>query len=155
MAIHFPLLGCVTDFHRLDYTHTGHTLKRYRYEANNIGLAYKSIIKLSDNIYGIFSWLGTKALYALHYYFNENGVQNEIIYCGSLPLCLCVKGVTSVDRIEKLYEQVKNRNIDKYSFDVKNNVNPGGKFDSFVAPVLLMKEFIEDFIDVEEMKENI
>lgn len=127
-------------------------LKEYRYEANNIGLTYKSIIKLSDNTYGIFPWLGTKALFALHYYFDENGIQNEIRYSGSLPLCLYVKDVTSVDRIEKLYEQIKDRNIDKYSFDVKNDVNTGGKFDSFVAPVLLEKEFIEDFIDVEELK---
>ena len=130
-------------------------LKRYRYEANNIGLTYKSIIKLSDNAYGIFSWLGTKALYALHYYFNENGIKNEIEYCDSLPLCLYVEGVTSVDKIEKLYKQVKNRDIDKFNFDVENNLDLGGKFDSFVAPVLLKKEFIEDFIDVEEMKENI
>lgn len=116
----------------------------------------KRIIKLSDNEYCIFTWLGTKAIIALSYALEKDGFKNKIeFYNSTIPICIIINTCKSIDEVESTINKIKIGKLDKFAFNIPSNANIIGKFNDFIPQDLLRKQYIEDYVDINDMQKNL
>lgn len=90
----------------------------------------------------------------LYLYFRGKGCKVEPLYISFLPIGLMIKDIDE-KALRKYYLSVKTEKIDPFEFSIEDDsVVIGGKFDAFVEPTLLNKEFISDFLDVDDLQSN-
>ena len=137
-------------------TESKHLLDEIRYESQNAGIAKEAIVKQADDGYYIFPWIGTKAMNVLYLFLKEKGFNVSLIQSAFMPICLLVEGEKDEKRIIDSYNEAKSSsiNVDVFSID-EANLELGGKYDEYVDPVLIKNEFIEDYLDVEDLQKSI
>lgn len=148
------VLSCCTPYRYLS-DEAEKTLEKFRFEAVHARITEQPIVKLSEDEYLLFPWLGTKATNALAYTIRHLGYECTIDYLDGLPLCIRMPGKNSFSRIRVLYEAASEQEIRKEEFAVRGNPDTGGKFDDFIPRELLIKEFISDFIDTQDMQRHL
>ncbi len=130
-------------------------LTENRFEFCEFGLSDNHIVVFSDNTLGLFPWLGSKAMLAFYYYFISEGFECNIQYISSLPLYLKFSENCDFQKINSAYSKIKNTQINKANFQIVQDIELNGKFDRFIEKSLLKREYIEDYIDVLDMQQNI
>lgn len=107
-------------------------------------------IKTAPDRIALFPWLGTKALIALSYALKQRGYQNHI----DSEVMLEVSGCYNANELNNVLLSLKEEALDKNTFSVPDDVMPlmQGKFNEYIPPEILRKEYIADYIDVEDMK---
>jgi len=130
-------------------------LTRMQHFARYSGFAKSPVTPLSEKEYAIFPWLGTKQLCALHLALEKHGVQNKVCPGGRMPLYLMASYDGNADHLEKLLEKICTSPINKYDFDLPENMQVPYKYNRFMPKELLKKQFLEDYLDVESIKRNL
>jgi len=116
----------------------------------------KRIIKSSDNEYCIFTWLGTKAIIALSYALEKDGFKNKIeFYNSTIPICIIIDTCKSIDELENTINKIKIEKLDKFAFNIPSNAKIIGKFNDFIPQDLLRKQYVEDYVDINDMQKNL
>jgi ATP-dependent Lhr-like helicase len=128
-------------------------LGEIRYLAKNSGILTDLVTKLSDIRYAIFPWMGTRQLYTLHYLLLKYGVRNKILWRTSVYIE--AEFHTNDDAIGKLNEAfmkvLKTETLDDLQLPEKIQIE--NKYNEYVPLSLLRKQFINDFLDLDGLKE--
>lgn len=130
-------------------------LNQIRNEMQGANLLNNDIVKLSDTNYCVMPWVGTKAIMALLFYFQSKGLDAEIFASSGVSIGIMISD-SNEKTIREVYEQAKSEIINVLDLPVNEDaINLGGKFDDYIEPSLLKKEFLVDYLDVKDLQENI
>ena len=120
-------------------------LFREIYKKSNLSL----VNEIAEDLYIIFPWLGTKELTTFKYCLLESGLKIKELH----DYYIIVQFEGTVNELENVIYSIKHNKIDKYKMKIKDFVNC--KFEQYIPIELLEKQYIEDYIDVESMQENL
>ncbi len=133
-----------------------HLLNQIRYEAQYDNIVDTPIVKASDNTFYIFPWVGTKAMNVLYLFFKTEGFNVSCLQFAFLPICLKIDGESDEKKIREVYNRAKTADIDINSFSLNvEDINIGGKYDRYIDPYLIKKEFLTDYLDVQDLQSNL
>ena len=92
---------------------------------------------------------------ALLFYFQSKGLDAEIFASSGDSIGIMISD-SNEKTIREVYEQAKSEIINVLDLPVNEDaINLGGKFDDYIEPSLLKKEFLVDYLDVKDLQENI
>jgi ATP-dependent Lhr-like helicase len=126
-------------------------LEEIRYIARNSGILDNLVTQLSDMKYAIFPWVGTRQLFTLHYALLGRGVKNRLLWISSIFLEAVFAG--TAEELESIIFDILNSEPDLYGLPLPEKAQVRGKYNEFVPPDLLRKQFVEDYLDFEGLKE--
>jgi len=110
-----------------------------------------SVVKLGGNDYCILPWLGTRAFITLLFVLGGYGIEVVNKY---VPYWFIVRTQKTETELFDLLYQIKTQPVNKDDLDIgKNEIS--GKFNAFIPKNLLQKQFRTDFIDLEDMRNNL
>ena len=101
----------------------------------------------------MFPWVGTRQLVTLHYVLLKRGIKNQLPWSRAVYLEVIFSG--EQEELEQIIKEVLASDIDLYSLPLPDDVQIDGKYNEFVPKHLLRKQFIEDYLDFEGLKEDI
>ena len=122
-------------------------LQEIRTFATETRIKKKTVINTGGNNYCIFAWLGTRAATTLQYSLNQYGIEVK----QSDRFWIVVNTTKTEEEILEILNEIKIKSIDKYSL-IQADAEIIGKFNQYIPKELLKKQYIEDFLDVEEMQ---
>lgn len=129
-------------------------LEEIRYLTRNSGILTNLVTKLSENRYAVFPWIGTRQLFTLHYLLLKRGIKNRIRWRTSVYLEVVFSG--NVPAAEKYLESaildILASDEDAAGLPLPKNVQIENKYNEFIPPELLRKQFIFDFLDFDGLK---
>ena len=124
-----------------------------RYIARNSGILENLVTQLSDRKYAIFPWVGTRQLFTLHYALLHRGVKSKLPWISSVFLEVLYDG--SANDLEALIRDILSSQLNLYDLPLPDKVQVRGKYNEFIPDELLRKQFIEDYLDYEGLKESL
>jgi ATP-dependent Lhr-like helicase len=130
-------------------------LQEIRAQFSKMNLRDEMVVSIERSTYGVFPFLGTKAINALSYALTYYGLNNNIYFDGVIPVCIIIKTNVNMDEIKRILCKIKISDLDKTFFSVPQDAAISGKYNEFVPEVLLRKQYMEDYIDVEDMKNSL
>lgn len=127
-------------------------LQEIRYIAQNSGILEELVTQLSEKKFALFPWVGTRQLTTLHYALLQRGIKNKMPF----PRCVYLEVIFdgSKEELEWVVEDILHSDIDLYSLPLPDKVQIEGKYNEFVPLELLRKQFIEDYLDFEGLKQD-
>ena len=134
-------------------------LRQIREIVRMTSIASKLIVPLGRKKKGVFPWIGTRQLVALHFALAQKGISCSIQPEGRIPVYLAASYDGDASALEKLVLDIckgsdrTGEALDKYDFPFPEKIEIPRKFNRFIPQVLLTKQFAEDYLDVEGLKE--
>ncbi len=130
-------------------------LEEIRDLARNSGVLTDMVIKLSENKYAIFPWVGTRQLFTLHFLLLRQGIKSKIKWRTSVYLEVAFSGGVrgAKEYLENAIGEILASEIDPLSLPLPNKVQIESKYNEFIPPELLRKQFIFDFLDIGGLKD--
>jgi len=126
-------------------------LHEIRYIAQNSGVLHNLVTPLAKNRFAIFPWVGTRQIFTLQY-----ALQQKKIFV-RLPWITCpyleVQFDGSEQQLEAIVYDILNSELDMYDLPLPDDAQVDGKYNEFIPSDLLRKQFIEDFLDFEGLKQ--
>lgn len=126
-------------------------LNEIRFMTHQTRLLEHEIFEISPDTFGIAMWLGTKASNALD--FALNALLPKRRYVPHNWPFLIVKNVNRND-LEKALEHIKMTPLSVRDLLIPDDVNIKGKYNDFVPPELLRKQYVDQWIDIAELQEE-
>ena len=126
-------------------------LYEIRFIARNSGILDNLVTQLADKKFAVFPWVGTRQLFTLHYALLQRGVKNKLPWISSVYLEVQHDG--TVEALDALIYDTLHSDINLYSLPLPEKVQVRGKYNEFVPQSLLRKQFIEDYLDLESLRE--
>ena len=128
-------------------------LQEIRYITQNSGILDALVTPLSDRKYAIFPWVGTRQLVTLHYALRQRGLRSRIPF----PMCVYLEVIYegSSGELEQVIDDILRSDLDPYSLPLPGKIQIEGKYNEFVPGELLRKQFIEDYLDFDGLREDI
>ncbi len=124
-----------------------------QYIARNSGILDNLIMPLSDTKYAVFPWVGTRQLLTLHYALLKRKIKNKLPWMSCIYLEVNFRG--TADELKNIIYNILSSDLNLYDLPLADNVQIRGKYNEFIPPYLLRKQFIEDYLDFEGLKNNI
>lgn len=124
-----------------------------QYIARNSGILDNLIMPLSDTKYAVFPWVGTRQLLTLHYALLKRKIKNKLPWMSCIYLEVNFRG--TADELKNIIHDILSSDLNLYDLPLPDNVQIRGKYNEFIPPILLRKQFIEDYLDFEGLKNNI
>ncbi len=130
-------------------------LNDIRKSCRNGGLAAVSgIVPLTETRFAVFRFLGTRATAALVFALRERGFDASVWLSRQFPICIEVNTDLGINELAAAIEEIRLNGADKYGFDIPDNCEIIGKYNDYIPRELLKKQYIEDYIDIEDMRAN-
>ncbi len=120
-------------------------LTEIQYIARNSGILDNLVTPLSDIKYAVFPWVGTRQLMTLHYALSHRRIKNKLPWITSIYLEVFFDGTK--DELEGIIRSILDSDLDLYDLPLPDNIQILGKYNEFIPPALLKKQFIEDYLD--------
>lgn len=130
----------------------GERLAEIRYIAGNSGILEHLVTALSDKKYAIFPWIGTRQLRTLHYALLQRKIKNKQPWETSIYLEVFFEGTK--EELEDIILDILQSDLDLYTLPLPDKIQINGKYNEFIPMGLLRKQFIEDYLDFEGLKED-
>ncbi|NLC18489.1 MAG: DEAD/DEAH box helicase, partial [Clostridiales bacterium] len=124
-----------------------------QYIARNSGILDNLVTPLSEKKYAIFPWVGTRQLRTLHYALLHRKIKSRHPWPSCLYLEVIFNG--SAEELEDIIRDILSSDLDLYELPLPDKIQIKGKYNEFIPPVLLRKQFIEDYLDFEGLKNDI
>jgi len=115
-------------------------------------LLENDLFEISPDTYGIAMWLGTAASNALD--FALIALLPDRKYVPHYWPFLIVKNVTHSELVDAL-AHIKSTCLTSEDLLIPDDMNIKGKYNDFVPPQLLKKQYVDRFVDIAEMQEKI
>lgn len=128
-------------------------LAEIRYLCRNSGVLDNLVTPLSELKFAIFPWVGTRQLFTLHYSLLGRGVKSQLPYRTSVFLEVYFRG--TADELEEIIMEILGDEPDLYGLPLGDNIQILSKYNDFIPPSLLKKQFIEDFLDFAGLKDEL
>ena len=131
-------------------------LQEIRSVARNSGILSHRVIQLSENKFAVFPWVGTRQLYTLHFLLLQHGLKSRLLWRTCVYLEITVRSGFSHAReyIEAVIDEILASQPDLFSLPLPDKVQIEHKYNEFIPPELLRKEFILDFLDFDGLQEG-
>jgi len=126
-------------------------LAEIRYIARNSGILDNLVTPLSDRKYAVFPWVGTRQIVTLNYALRQRHVKSNHPWITCVYLEVIFNGTK--EELEEIIRDILESDPDLYDFPLPEKVQIDGKYNEFVPLELLRKQFIEDYLDFEGLKE--
>ena len=97
----------------------------------------------------------TRQLISLSYALKKAGVLNVIMPGGFLPIYIEVIYKDGEKALNLLLNKICNQEVDKNIFELPKDIQIPYKYNQFIPSELLKKQYLEDYIDVVGMQEDI
>jgi len=132
-------------------------LEEIRFVARNSGILENMITQISENKYAILPWVGTRQLYTLHYLLRQKGLKSKIPWKTSVYLEVVFTGTPTdkTDYIKNTIREIMASEPDLFSLPLPDNIQIKNKYNEFVPPELLKKQYVLDFLDFEGLKNTL
>jgi len=127
-------------------------LREIRYIARNSGILHSLVTPLAGNKFAIFPWVGTRQIRTLHYALLDRRVVNHLPWMTCLFLEAQFDG--TAQELEAIVYEILNSNLNMYDLPLPEDVQVNGKYNEFIPQSLLKKQFVEDYLDFEGLKEG-
>ncbi|MGN0687630.1 MAG: DEAD/DEAH box helicase [Oscillospiraceae bacterium] len=114
--------------------------------------AVGSVAKLTETQYAVFPFIGTRGTAALVYALRQRGFGASVWLSRYIPVCIEVRTDMQQEELCAALDELKCSGADKNSFDIPDNCEICGKYNSYIPRELLKKQYIEDYLDTEDMK---
>ncbi|MBP3611255.1 MAG: DEAD/DEAH box helicase [Lachnospiraceae bacterium] len=128
-------------------------LAEIQYITRNSGILDHLVTPLSDKKFAIFPWVGTRQLMTLHYALLQRGIVNKLPWSRAVYLEVIFRGTK--EELEQIIRDILKNDLDLYRLPLPEKVRIDGKYNEFVPWELLRKQFIEDYLDFEGLREDI
>lgn len=125
-------------------------LSEIRYIAGNSGILDQTVTPLSDKKYAVFPWVGTRQLTTLHFLLLRRKIKSKMPWPSCVYLEVIFDG--TAQELESVIEDILQSEPDLYKLPLPDKIQIAGKYNEFVPPALLKKQFIEDYLDFEGLK---
>ena len=109
------------------------------------------VLALSETVFAVFPFLGTRGMAALVFALRERGFGAELWLSRSIPVCIEVRTDRGKGALISALNSIKAKGADKYGFEIPDNCEICGKFNDYIPRELLRKQYIEDYIDCEDL----
>lgn len=130
-------------------------LKEIRMQMRQATLsAIGSVVPISDTLFAVFSFVGTRASMALVYALRQKGLDATLYASHYIPVCIEVRTDMGIAELCAALDLIKAEGADKYTFNIPENCEISGKYNEFIPRELLIKQYIEDYLDTEDMQKN-
>ncbi len=110
------------------------------------------ILPLTETSYAVFPFTGTRGSMALMYALRQGGFKAEIWLSRYIPVCIEVATDLGIEVLRTALNDIKQNGADKYGFPIPDNCEICGKYNDYIPRELLKKQYIEDYLDTEDMK---
>lgn len=127
-------------------------LAEIRYITRGCGILENLVTPLSDLKFAVFPWVGTRQLNTLHYALLQRGIKNKLPWPRAVYLEVFFRG--SAEELESIIRDILASDLDLYALPLPEKVQLLGKYNEYLPLELLRKQFIEDFLDFEGLKED-
>jgi ATP-dependent Lhr-like helicase len=128
-------------------------LAEIRYITRNSGILQSLVTPLSGKKFAVFPWVGTRQMFTLHYALSHKKIVNR------LPWMTCPYLETQFDGTAKQLEEsifeILSSSLNMYDLPLPEKVQVLGKYNEFIPQNLLRKQFIEDYLDFEGLKNSL
>jgi len=124
-----------------------------QYIARNSGILEHLITPLSETKYAVFPWVGTRQLLTLHYALLKRKIKNKLPWITCIYLEVNFKG--TAEELKNIVHDILSSDLNLYELPLPDNVQIKGKYNEFIPPDLLRKQFIEDYLDFKGLKDDI
>ncbi len=128
-------------------------LAEIQYIARNSGILDNLVTPLADKKYAIFPWVGTRQLMTLNYALRHRKIKSKLPWITCVYLEVVFDGTK--EELEKIIYDILHSDLDLYALPLPDKVQIEGKYNEFVPLDLLRKQFIEDYLDFEGLKNAI
>ncbi len=130
-------------------------LTEIRKMCRNGGLAAMgSVVPITETLYAVFPFIGTRATAALVYALRERGFDAQVYLSRYIPVCIEVRTDMGIEELCAALDEIKLHGADKYGFRIPDNCEISGKYNDFIPRGLLKKQYVEDYLDTEDMRIN-
>ncbi|MCL2226021.1 MAG: DEAD/DEAH box helicase [Oscillospiraceae bacterium] len=126
-------------------------LAEIQYIARGNGILDNLVTQLSDKKFAIFPWVGTRQLMTLNYALRQRGVKSKMPFITCVYLEATFDGTK--DALENIISDILHSNLNLYYLPLPDKVQVPGKYNEFIPLNLLRKQFIEDYLDFEGLRE--
>jgi len=126
-------------------------LNEMRYLSRNSGILNRLATPLADKKYAVFPWVGTRQLMTLNYALQGGGLKSKLPWITCLYLEVYFKGTE--DMLEERIADILHGDIDLYGLPLPDNAQIAGKYNEFIPRELLKKQFVEDYLDLEGLRD--
>ena len=113
------------------------------------------VVQITPTLYTVFPFLGTRACMALMYELRQRGFGANVWLHRYIPVCIEVKTDRSLAELETALSEIKLHGADKYTFRIPDNCEISGKYNDYIPRELLRKQYVEDYLDAEDMQRNL
>jgi ATP-dependent Lhr-like helicase len=122
-----------------------------RYITQNSGILDNLVTQISNKKFAVFPWMGTRQLLTLHYALLDRGVPNKIPWY----TCVYIEAIFggTVEELEAIIRDIARSDIDLYGLPLPDNAQVRAKYNEFVPKDLLKKQFVEDYLDMEGVRQ--
>lgn len=121
--------------------------------AGTLSVGERMVLPISGTSYAVFPFLGTRGTMALMYALRERGFQANVYLSHYIPVCIEVQTDMGKDRLIAALNSIKEKGADKYGFKIPENCEISGKYNDYIPRELLTKQYVEDYLDTEELKD--
>ncbi|NLO08555.1 MAG: hypothetical protein GX129_01630, partial [Clostridiales bacterium] len=128
-------------------------LAEIQYITRNSGILENLVTPLSDKKYAVFPWVGTRQLTTLSYALRQRRIKSKLPWPSCVYLEVIFNGTK--EELESIIKDIINSELDLYSLPLPEKVQIDGKYNEFIPLELLRKQFIEDYLDFEGLKNDI
>ena len=111
------------------------------------------VLPINGTSYAVFPFLGTRGTMALMYALRERGFQANAYLSRCIPVCIEVQTDRGKGALISALNVIKEKGADKYGFKIPENCEIAGKYNDYIPRELLTKQYIEDYLDTDELKD--
>jgi ATP-dependent Lhr-like helicase len=122
-------------------------LRQMRTFADEKGVTRQLVIETEPEYFLIFPWLGSRRLTALTLYLAKMGVRCSIAPSAMTPVYLTATGKVSREELFGAVMRFINSPPPAEELALPFNAQVRGKFNEFVPPELLRKQYVEDYLN--------
>jgi len=128
-------------------------LTEIQYITRNSGILDNLVTPLSERKYAVFPWVGTRQIMTLNYALRHRKIKSKLPWITCVYLEVIFDGTK--EELESIIHDILNSELDLYDLPLNENIQIDGKYNEFIPAELLKKQFIEDYLDFEGLKNDI
>lgn len=127
-------------------------LTEIQYITRNSGILKNLVTALSDKRYAVFPWVGTRQLTTLCYALRYRGIKSKLPW----PSCVYLEVIFDgpKEELENIIYDILQSELDLYDLPLPEKIQIEAKYNEFIPLHLLRKQFIEDYLDFEGLKND-
>jgi ATP-dependent Lhr-like helicase len=124
-----------------------------RYIAVNSGILENLVTQLSEKKFAVFPWVGTRQLFTLHYALLGKKIKNRLPWISGVYLEVVFSG--TAEELSDIIYDILRSDLNLYDLPLPDKIQVRGKYNEFIPQDLLHKQFIEDYLDLDGLRESL